>query len=455
MNEKKWGTQKPNSPRGGARCLSALLAAALIIAWSTVCFSQDEGVEVRVADTTVCMVHGLPTRGSAQARAAAASANLERALHLPDGQLVQVKFAGAADPAADSARIYVGEMFIVELHALDAILNERADFRAYVNETAAKIRELFKQERRRSKIAAKVMAVSTVVFLGLMALLLLRTSRNWSRAARRYVQQRSNVMQPLRVATVELLPAAALREVSRAGLQIGSWIVQFVIVYAWGVTSLSLFDRTREIAERATGKLLAPALELIERLAGHVPVIFALGFALLIVALVIRFISAYFTGIERGEVETDLVRPDTARISGHLLSICVAIAALLFVAPLLTGTDNGVFTRIGEMGLGILALSTSPMLASCALGVRLVYTYHLCRGDRVSYGGHVGLVDAIGLFDLVLITQQGTIVRVPHLFSLWHATQIWQSSLEPSAPSSHENGLHENASDAPDEAGPL
>src|SRR5690606_8027797 len=144
-------------------------------------------------------------------------------------------------------RIYVGDLFIVELHTLDATLNEQTDFRAYVNETAAKIRQLFKQERRRSKIAAKVMAVSTVVFLGLMELLLLRASRNWSKTARRYLKHRSSAMQPLRLATIELLPAAALREFSRAGLRIGSWVVQFVIIYAWGVTSLSLFDGTREI----------------------------------------------------------------------------------------------------------------------------------------------------------------------------------------------------------------
>jgi len=158
-------------------------------------------------------------------------------------------------------------------------------------------------------------------------------------------------------------------------------------------------------------------------LAGEVPVLVALVFALLILGLVMRFIGAYFSAIERGEVEVDWVRPEAARITGHLLSIGVTIGGLLFVAPLLTGSDRGVFSRLGEMGLGILAFSITPILASSALGVRLVYRHAFRKGDTIRYGGHLGRVERVGLFDLVMRGENDVLIFVPHLFSLWHATQ--------------------------------
>ena len=397
----------------------------VLLLWTGACFSGPEGVGVRLADVEVMTVYEAPGLAPAEARAKTATENLERALRNVGPIQLRVEYTESAPGVADRAKIYANDLLIVELSAVEAAHGGGADFRSYVGETASKIRETLSQERQRSHIAKQVLAVSTVVFLGLVALLLLRASRNWSRSARRYVKHHTDSIEPLRLATVELLPAGTLREATRAGLQIGSWVLQFVIIYAWGITSLSLFESTREIAERATGRLLAPALDLVERLAGRIPVVFALAFALLIVALVIRFISAYFSGVERGEVDTEWIRPAAARVTGHLLSVAVAISALLFVAPLLTGTEDGVFTRVGELGLGILALSTAPMLASCALGVRLVYTHLLSRGDLIRYGGRRGRIETIGLFDLVLITAKRSKVRVPHLFSLWHVTEIF------------------------------
>lgn len=381
---------------------------------------------MRFAEVDIITLYDLPGLASGKERARQSTQALERALREAAPSDIKLEFqTDSVNPTVGQvAKIYAGETLVLRFSEVDATHAGRQDFRAYATNTAHKVRDVFRREHQRNAIAKHVLAVSTVVFLGLMALLLLRALRSFAKRARHMVRKKSHVG-AVRVGTIELLPPGATREGVRVALIVGSWTMQLLIVYAWIVTSLSLFEGTRLAAERATGTLLAPALALLGRLTGEVPVLVALAFALLIVGLVVRFIAAYFAAIDSGEVEVDWLRPEAARVTGHLLSIGVAIAALLFLAPLLTGTDRGVFSRIGELGLGIIALSTAPILACCALGVRLVYAYPFQRGDKISYGGQVGLVEQVSLFDLVMRAESGVTVRVPHLLSLWHATRVF------------------------------
>jgi len=400
--------------------------------WAIDLTQGGEGAPVRFGDATIVVLYDLPGLATGAERARLTTRALEGALHEYTASDLKVLFQSGPvnNQVGEVVKVYAGDRLLLRLAEADALHAGRNDFRVYANQVFQKIRELFKREHQRSVIAKQVLAVSTVVFLGLMALLLLRALRAFAKRARHFVRQ-EHVVGAVRLGAIELLPPGAAREATRVTFAVGAWVVQLMIVYAWVVTSLSLFDATRHIAEGATGSLLAPAFGLLSRLAGQVPVLVALVFSLLAVGLTVRFTTAYFSAIESGEIEVDWLRPEAARITGHLLSMGIMIGALLFVAPLLTGSDSGVFTRIGELLLGILALSITPMLASCALGVRLVYTHLLRRGDKISYGGHVGFVERVGVFDLVLTAQSGVTIRVPHLFSLWHATQLFPRSSAP------------------------
>ena len=390
--------------------------------------------EVRLGEQVICHLtqqEGLP---SVEHRARAATRALERALHREETSPPQMKLARDETGRIHSAEIFAGDELLLRLTEGD--VPEDSAFDAYARETFQRLRLAFSEEQMRSRVARQVLAVSTVIFLGLVALLLLRLVRNWSKRGRKLVKKRGKAIGPVRLGLVELLPAQAARESMRVGLYVGSWFIQAVLLYAWGVTSLSMFDATRDFAEKATGKLFGPALEMVGRVAGQVPVVFALLFALIIVALIIRFTAAYFSAIERREVEVDWVRPEVARVTGGLVSLSLAIAGLLFVAPLLTGSDSGVLTRIGELALGVLALSVVPLLCSCVLGVRLGYVHVLRHGDRVVYGGRQGEVEQIGIFCLVIRGGEGQLIFVPHLFSLWHATEVFPDNATSSLRSS-------------------
>ena len=349
------------------------------------------------------------------------------------------------DPASALVRLSVGQLAVLELTWRDLDTADQREAESLVSDLSKSVENALLEERERMKVADKILAASSVVFLGLLTLLFVRAVGRWSRAARHFSHREDANLRPIQIGSVELIPAGAVRELMRVGALGGGWLLRAVLVYFWAIWSLSLFDSTRGLAQTATGTLLGPLGQLLGRIASQIPVLLALLVTLLVVALIMRFVAAYFHGIERGEIASEWVHPATARITGGLALVALGLVTLLFVAPLVTGSAEGVFSQLGLLALSALALATSPMMVSCALGVRLVYSRSLRLGDELEYGGKRGLVRRVGLFDVTLSDPRGGTIKVPHLMSLWHATQVFPPEPLPPNPAP----LDEEEADAP------
>jgi small-conductance mechanosensitive channel len=341
-------------------------------------------------------------------------------------------------PTARGITVYGAKRPIVELTQADSEGAGRAELRAFADEVKISVVEGLARERTRSRVAQKVLAVSSVVFLGLLSLLLLRGVGNAARRARRRLYDEKRDLGALRIDQVELLPQGAVREGLGALLFSASWAARAVILYSYVLVCLSLFENTRELARSATGHLLAPVADILKRLASNLPLTLSVVLVLAVVGVLIRFVQTYARAIEGGSTQSEWFSPDTARVTGHLLSAALFFTCLLFIAPLLTGRTDGVLPRIGVLGLGALSLACSPLLACAAIGTRQVYANLLRRGDDVEYGGRRGVVERVELLDLALRTTEGAKVRVPHLLSLFHPTVVFPKAAYPkeeSAPS--------------------
>lgn len=398
--------------------------------------------EVRLGDHVIVTL-GVTIHGrSPEARAQSASKTLEHLLQTSDDPQVSVRWNETRDSSNVQdrvAQLFIGPTLVLELYVEDlpgGVANPNVN--AVVTQIVDNLDEALAEEQHRTEIATWVLSGSSVIFLGLLALLLLRGAGSWARVATAWGRSEGKALGALRIGTIELIPAGAVREGLRVGGLGGLWIVRVLIVYFWVFWSLSLFDATRGLAESATRTLLRPFVELLGRIASRIPVAFALLISLFLVILLMRFIGAYFRGVERGDIKSEWVKPETARVTGGLWLIALVLATLLFVAPLLSGANESVFSQLGLLVLGLLALSTLPMLVSCALGVRLVYSRSLRLGDELEYGGQRGTVKQIGLFDIVLIPTGGGRVRVPHLMSLWHVTRIYVRRSKSPSPSAEQ-----------------
>ncbi|HEX5660479.1 MAG TPA: mechanosensitive ion channel domain-containing protein, partial [Polyangiales bacterium] len=190
------------------------------------------------------------------------------------------------------------------------------------------------------------------------------------------------------------------------------------------VLSLSLFTGTRPYVERLTGLVLTPLSGLVTRVAAELPVLVVVVIAVALVAVIVRTVELFFASVARGETRLTWIEPEVAAATSTLTRVGLVVFALVFVGPVLTGSPEGALSRTGVVILIALALASTPLLASIIAGVALSFARAVKLGDRVEYGGRLGVVRDIGMIVMTLEDDDGGSVRVPHALSLFLPTRI-------------------------------
>lgn len=404
--------------------VAALLVLLGSLAWMLPARAQETETPratVTLHDARVFTLHKGYGARSLEERARSASIALtEAALHASpdDVKVVQGK---------NVVTIMVGTTPIVDLTQEDATLAGVSTLDVLAARIASNVREAVRKEQRRSAIANTVFSISLVVFFGLVTLYLIRQLIEFTTRARTFVLRHPERVPSLQIASLEVLGSAALRGMIQVFLAGGRWLGTLSLVYGWLVISLSLFAQTRPYTERLTGIVISPLSAFVGRLATALPMLVIALLALAALLLLLRFVSLFFASVERREIQLSWLRADLAPATSTLVQIAIVVGSLVFAAPLITGDQEGPLSRIGLIAVLSLGLATSPLLASAAVGLSVIFSRGLSVGDIAEYGGERGRVRLIGLTMLTLEGSDGTIVRVPHLRSLWHPTRLFPS----------------------------
>lgn len=355
---------------------------------------------------------------SPPARAREAAKVLERAAEQKKIPEVRV------DEQAGVAVVYVGESPLIHLGPEDAAAAGAATVSVHAASIAATVRDVLAKEHSRSQIATSVFSFSLLVFSGLIALLLLRKVGELVARARAWVAEHPERLPALRVRGIEMLRPAASQGALSVALGAAGVLVRVGIAYIWILFALSLFASTRDYSQKLTGFVLAPVSDLMGRVARSVPVLLLAIIATIAVLVVIRFVGLFFGSVSRGETSLGWLPSDLAIATGVLVRFGILVAALLLAAPLVTGTDEGALTRVGFVVLASAALASTPLIASAAVGLSIIYGRRLRIGDIADVGGRTGRVRELTLIEARLEDEDGCVVRVPHLLSLFHPTRI-------------------------------
>lgn len=380
--------------------------------------SPDAGARVRLRERHVFTIH-LPYAGKApEARARAASQALERVLD--DRTSSEPRF----EERGDVAVVYVGAVPIVQLTAADAAAAGDSSLSVHAASVVAKVRDAVRTERTRSDLARSVFSFSLLVFSGLIALLLLRKIGELASRARAWIEQHPDRVPALRVQELEVVRPRAARGALAVALTLGRTLAQVVIGYGWLVFALSLFETTRPYTDRLTTLVLGPLSELVGRIGSALPLMVVTIIAAGAVGILLRFVGLFFAGIERGDMRLAWLPPELAHPTSSLARAAIVVVALVVGAPLVTGSDQGIFARTGTLALIAFGLACTPLLASIAAGIPVVYGRRIRVGDYAELGPRGGRVRALTLFEVRLEDAHGSEIRVPHLLGLVQATRI-------------------------------
>jgi small-conductance mechanosensitive channel len=377
-------------------------------AWAFAHIHDREVFEVRVGRNGT----------SATDRAKHATQVLEHAVEDPATGAVHVEAQGEA------AVVYVGETPVIQVGAEDAAADGDASVAVHAAEVAAHVTDAVRAERRRNALATTVFSFSLLVFSGLMAFLALGKLGGLVTRGRQWVASRPSSIPNVRIAGIDLVRPTALRGVALAAFDVANWILRIGVVYGWLLFALSLFDVTRAYSERLTGFVLAPLSGFVSRVAATMPVLLLGAVATVVLLLSLRVISLFFEGVARGEPTLSWLPSDLAAPTSLLLRVAVIVAAASIATPLITGNEDGPLARLSVVALCALALAVTPILASAAVGVYVVFGRSLKIGEFVEVGGRSGVVRSLTLLGVHLEDRQGCKLHVPHLASLLQATRI-------------------------------
>ncbi|HEY3237738.1 MAG TPA: hypothetical protein VGJ84_23660 [Polyangiaceae bacterium] len=374
------------------------------------------GSEVRLHDIPVFVVRVPHESQSAADRAKAASQALDDASSVDPASV-------RAEQRAGVAVIYAGDTPIIQLFAEDAAAAGDASLEVHSMSVAARVRNAIESERKRTAIAKTMLNFALVIFLGLLAVYLLRKIRDLSKRLQAWLEANPQRLSALRLRSFEVVGSAALRGIVGFSVGAGKWIAQISVVYAYLLVAFSLFAATRRFSEKLSGFVLTPLSDLTSRIASAIPVLTALLVATAAIVVLLRFVRLLFIAVASGEMRIEWVPAELAEPTSLLLRIGIVLAAIVFAAPIVTGGTEGVLARSGTIALVALALASTPILASALVGITVVYLRRLRAGEFAEFGGRFGKVQSMGLLEVCLIDREGCEVRVPHLLSLFTPTR--------------------------------
>ncbi|HEY3496941.1 MAG TPA: mechanosensitive ion channel family protein [Polyangiaceae bacterium] len=376
------------------------------------------GTPVNLGDEPVFAVRVARGGKTPAQRAADATKALNAAAHQKNPGDVRWERRG------DVALVLVGQTPIAQLTQDDATAAGDSSLEVHAASVVSSIREAIESEQRRSALAQSVFSFSLLVFLGLIVFYLVRKVGEFGDRARLWIDEHGERVLAVRVRQVELLSPGTVKSTAQVGLSLGQWIAQLGIVYAWLVVVLSLFDATRGYTERLTGFVVSPLSQLMTRLVTGLPVLLVFVIAGFAVFVLVRFVGLFFDAVARGETAVAWLARDLAAPTSAIVRFGLVLGALIFLAPLVSGTAEGPVGRSGAILFAALGLASTPFLANGLLGAVTLFGRRLRTGQHVEIGAFGGRIASIGLLEIRLEDASHCEVRVPHLYVLRHPLRV-------------------------------
>jgi hypothetical protein len=407
------------SGSAGADISPGAHGSAVVTPASSAHGAGDAEAVVRILDRRVVTLTASRAGQTAQERAKEATRSLEKILE--EDQVSDVR----VDQEGDVAVLYVGPRPFLQLGAEDVTAAGDASLEMHANGVAAKVRDALKAERNRAAIAKQAFSFSLMIFAGLMAALLMRRARDLLHRLGTWVDEHPDEVPRVEVRGLTLVGPAIVRGAMQVAVGGGRVAAVVLLVFGWVLFSLSLWDTTRPYTGKLTNFLWDPLRSITERLVASLPVtvIGLLGVAA--VGLLVRFVGVFFRSVAEGETSLDWLPQDLAAPTGVLARVAVVLGSTVFLLPTFTGREDGPMARLGLLALGALALASTPLLATTAMGIVVVYGRRLRVGEFAELGAHRGRVVDVGLLEVRLESaDQSSEVRVPHLRSLLSPTVL-------------------------------
>lgn len=106
----------------------------------------------------------------------------------------------------------------------------------------------------------------------------------------------------------------------------------------------------------------------------------------------------------------------------------IGVIAIVFALPVENTTRNQLLTVLGLLASGIVALSSTTLVANAMAGLMLHSTRRFRTGDFIRVGGHFGRVSERGLLDTEIQTEDRDLTMLPNLYLISNPVTVVRTS---------------------------
>jgi small conductance mechanosensitive channel len=106
----------------------------------------------------------------------------------------------------------------------------------------------------------------------------------------------------------------------------------------------------------------------------------------------------------------------------------VCLVAIVLSLPISESSRNGLIGLIGLLASGVLAFSSTTVVANLMAGILLRVTKSFNIGDFIRVGDHFGRVSERGLFDTEIQSESRELVHIPNTYLISHPVTTIRSS---------------------------
>lgn len=271
--------------------------------------------------------------------------------------------------------------------------------------------------RSKEQLTIRTLAIDAglaLVDTAVLVLLLVLFHKTFPKVYAQIESWRGTVLHPIKIQHVELLSAdqiAAVLTGLAKTIRIASVLVLF---YVYLTTVLGIFPWTRGISAALFDAVLSTLRTIGQAFATYVPNVVSIIVIVIVTRYIIKLISLFFTGIERGAITFAEFKRDWAKPTYKIVRFLVIIFAAIAIFPYVPGSQSEGFRGISVfLGL-LLSLGSAVSISNIIAGVVLTYMHPFGIGDRVKVADTVGDVIEKSLLVTRIRTIKNVDVTIPN-----------------------------------------
>jgi small-conductance mechanosensitive channel len=197
-------------------------------------------------------------------------------------------------------------------------------------------------------------------------------------------------------------------------VNVARFVLSLWIVWSTVRLILSVFPSTRQFSDRMEESILVPIRHFVDALLASLP---SLVFVILVVIATwysTRFIHFFFSRVREGAITLKGFRPFWAPTTDRLVSIALAVLAVLVAYPYIPGAESPAFKGV-SLFLGVLlSLGSTGVVANAMNGISLTYLDAFEVGDLVKIGDVEGWIMKMGMLTTRVYTRKNESVTIPN-----------------------------------------